>query len=988
MNFRKSLAALAFAGMALAGSAHAQVTPTSYTDGDLFLGFRATGGTGQTSDYLVNIGQVSTYVNATGTVSVPVTGMKADLDATFGSSWKSRSDVLWSVSGKEQASVTLYATKPQTTPGVINATGWARKSDSTQAQPRNKMSDVADGYILTGATPNVSTANNSKGLIQVTSSNRAYARFMPNGVGLGNPVTAYSYFSPTIEGNFGSGTKNSVLELYKMDYDNSGVVPAASGVLVGLFSMDDAGRLTFNPASRTGSGTVSGGHSTFQFEAPSYRVLESATSLTVSVIRGGNLSETASVKVKTIAGTAKAPADFTAFAAAGQTVSFAPGETQKNVTITLAGSVANGFQADLSFALHLDTAAPSGSTASTTDATVAIQDTGAGTFSYVSPSYSVNASSNGVTTNPLTVSIKRTLGDNGDVPVSVVEAVGSTLHTPADFTVTPSQTFFDRDSATRSYVITLNSPTKAGVIKLGVGVISPAIAGPAATVTVLTDAKAPTVTLPAITVPPTGIVATFNGTANDTSAAPGVAGVHKVEYSLNNSVFAEMTLGTPDGVATTFAVPELTMENGANTLTIRATDKVGNVSLTNKVITFINSTYAGTVAGSYSGIIKPSGTANNDKSGFITATINGASGSFSGKITVGGVGASFSGLLRSSGAARFNPAPLLDYFYVIDKTEFDSYLGTLTFSVVGSGPSAHIVGQLAEDNTGAPVLGTFDAALTPFGSTHLVTVDFPGTTLLNQTTKGVYNVPIRSLAQAGAFGTDTANWPQGDGATTLTITTTGAATLKGYLADGTVLTAAGKLTAAGGVAIHVPLYKKNGSFAANLAFAPTTDLDFSATDELWIRPAQPRARYYPNGWPNGVTVEVIGAGYVNDAAHHTFGQTADVSTGNSNLVFGAGGFFTTAITDFVNVNNSTLLVKTVPATGASYTLSLPASTGLFSGTFTDTFHGSNKPAYKGVLFVKTGSALNGGYGYFLTIPTTVAYGVTGQSGPVDLVPAP
>ncbi len=985
MNLRKTLAALAFAGMALAGGAHAQVTPTSYTDGDLFLGFRATGGAGQTSDYLVNIGQASTYLNATGSIAVSGLGnMKADLDATYGSNWKSRADVLWSVSGKEQGSVTLYATKAQAAAGVINATGWARKTDTTQAQARNKMSSLADAYVLTGVSANNSTANNPKGLIQSTTTNNAYARFMPNGIGLGNPLTAYSYFSPTIEGNFGSGTSASVLELYQMVPSTSGT---PDGVLVGLFSMDDAGRLTFNPASRTGTPAVASGNSAYQFKAPTYRVLENATSISVSIIRGGNVSQAGSVKVKTVPGTAKAPADFTAFAAAGQTVSFAAGETQKSVTVALAGSVAAGFQADLSFALHLESALPSGSTAGS-DATVSIQDISAGTFSHVLASYALAASNDGLTPNALTVSLKRTNGDNGDVAAALTEATGSTLHLGTDFTVSPAQTFFDRDSANRTYTVTLLSPTKTGVIKLGVGVLSPATAGAAATVTVAADTKAPTVTLPAITVPANGQVAAFQGTAADTSAAAGVAGVASVEYSLNNSAFVATTLGTPNGVATTFDIPSLQLENGANTVTIRATDKVGNVSLTNKTISFVNSTYAATVAGSYSGIIKPTGTANNDKSGFFTATISAASGSFSGKISVGGITASFTGLLRSNGAGRFNPAPLQDYYYVIDKTEFDSYLGTLTFQVQGSGASAHIVGQLSEDNTGAQVLGSFDAAQTPYSGSHLVTVDFPGTTLLNQTSKGIYNVPVRSLTQPSPFGDLTANWPQGDGATTLTITTTGAATLKGYLADGTAITAAGKLTAAGGIAIYVPLYKKNGSFAANLEFAPTTDLDISATDELWIRPAQPRARYYPNGWPNGVTVEVIGAAYANDTTHHNFGQGADSPSGNSNLVFGAGGFFTTAITDFVNVNNTTLLVKTVPATGASYTLSLPAGSGLLSGTFTDTFHASAKTAYKGVLFVKTGSSLNGGYGYFLTIPTTVAYGVTGESGPVDLVPAP
>ena len=153
---------IAFAGMALGSATAFAQTPLTYTDGDLFLGFRVKSGTdnqGLTSDYLVNIGQFSTYENATGPITVSGLGsMKADLDATFGSNWSARDNVYWSVSGKaEVATSALFATKPQIAPGTINATGWARASaiGLSAVVPRSGISP-ASGVLVTSTGPSPS----------------------------------------------------------------------------------------------------------------------------------------------------------------------------------------------------------------------------------------------------------------------------------------------------------------------------------------------------------------------------------------------------------------------------------------------------------------------------------------------------------------------------------------------------------------------------------------------------------------------------------------------------------------------------------------------------------------------------------------------------------------------------------------------------------------------------------------------------------------
>src|SRR4051812_16953943 len=76
-----------------------------YNNGDLILGFRATGGTGATTNYEINLGNATLYTTASGTVTPTLGNLKADLDTIYGqgaTGWSTRGDVLWSVSGVVQ----------------------------------------------------------------------------------------------------------------------------------------------------------------------------------------------------------------------------------------------------------------------------------------------------------------------------------------------------------------------------------------------------------------------------------------------------------------------------------------------------------------------------------------------------------------------------------------------------------------------------------------------------------------------------------------------------------------------------------------------------------------------------------------------------------------------------------------------------------------------------------------------------------------------
>ena len=227
----------AVSALSIPGRTFAQ-TPVTYHDGDLFLGFRATGGTGATQDYLVNIGQPAQFVNAPpGSSFLVNTGnLSSDLAVVFGSDWYTRIDsdtgrnaVLWSIvggrlvtGGGDTANV-LYATNPDPTP-------WPRRSNASQAG----TTSLTDG-LGTTYDGNLSTANNSKAIVQSASSSNSYASFQPGGVN--SAGISFQTWNPTIE-----GIPNATLTFCR-------IVPGSgNSTILGTFTLSSTGGITFTAA--------------------------------------------------------------------------------------------------------------------------------------------------------------------------------------------------------------------------------------------------------------------------------------------------------------------------------------------------------------------------------------------------------------------------------------------------------------------------------------------------------------------------------------------------------------------------------------------------------------------------------------------------------------------------------------------------------------------------------------------------------------------
>jgi hypothetical protein len=243
MKTTKLLSLLLGAAGLLLDPGFARAASTIYNDGDVFLGFRATSGTGSAQDYLVNLGPASQFKTGGGFV-LNVGDIGADLTAVFGSDWYTRIDpdtetnaVLYAVVGAQSFDAgtgdpdnTIYASN-------IDAIAWPRGSNSGQSVISGAI--YAMGFAYSG---NDSTTNSDVAIIQNAFSDNSYASYMPGGANfilLGN---CFGGFDPL---KF-EGKPSQILYLDRMIPE----FPAGDpGETLGWVQISSDGTATFQPAS-------------------------------------------------------------------------------------------------------------------------------------------------------------------------------------------------------------------------------------------------------------------------------------------------------------------------------------------------------------------------------------------------------------------------------------------------------------------------------------------------------------------------------------------------------------------------------------------------------------------------------------------------------------------------------------------------------------------------------------------------------------------
>ena len=198
-----------------AASAATLVNGTSGA-GELFIGFRATGGTGATTNIVLDLGSAAGFsALATGS-TVSLGNIGGDLASAFGSTWYDRSDVLWSAvsgnGGTDISTNTLYGGRSATGQFPLSTDGYGRQANNAQGSVVTNILSAAAGA---GGFTTSTQGSLSNVAIETTTSNvnswtaRAGATF-----------SSTSFSTGGFEQAFGTGTVASgaegALDIYRL----------------------------------------------------------------------------------------------------------------------------------------------------------------------------------------------------------------------------------------------------------------------------------------------------------------------------------------------------------------------------------------------------------------------------------------------------------------------------------------------------------------------------------------------------------------------------------------------------------------------------------------------------------------------------------------------------------------------------------------------------------------------------------------------------
>ena len=392
-------------------------------------------------------------------------------------------------------------------------------------------------------------------------------------------------------------------------------------------------------------------------------------------------------------------------------------------------------------------------------------------------------------------------------------------------------------------------------------------------------------------------------------------------------------------------------QSGTATVTVTPRDNGGTSNGgvdTGAVHTFTIDILGGVqLGGRYEGLLLPADHTVPSHGANGTVSMKGTTdGAFTGKVALEGISYSIKGIFNRDGAARFG-ASLTNSLTITRKGKTPLFL-TLQLRTGGLGD--RLTGIVRENSSDLSQVAAYRVI---YSRTNPV----PTTIVDPATDKGRYTALIVS-APAPNNGLPANRYPQGEGYATATVTTAGAVTISGRLADGTAFKSKGNLTDGARYGFHILTDSKRGSCTGMITFQALSGSDFDATNVNWFRPANNRSVYYPFGWPTGIRTQILGSRYV-----YTPG-VAVLAVGNTASAELSQGNLSASIDQSFSLSSSNKLVAISPPN--PFTLKITPKTGLvsgsFNGSFTSTF-GLRKTAIRGVVFQKQTIAA----GYFLGV---------------------
>ena len=288
--------------------------------------------------------------------------------------------------------------------------------------------------------------------------------------------------------------------------------------------------------------------------------------------------------------------------------------------------------------------------------------------------------------------------------------------------------------------------------------------------------------------------------------------------------------------------------------------------------------------GVYNGLFHEADAVRQESSGGFTLKLTDR-GTFTASLQMGNRKLPFSGRFELDGhatnAVRLNPTNVL----------------AVELTMPGDGSNDPISGRLYNDEWEAQLVvdrATFHASTNP--------APFAGK----------YTLVLPSPADAEA--------PAGDGFGRVTISAAGVVTFAGSLADGTKVSDSVTLSKAGAWPLYAPLYAGKGSVLSWMTFTNLSETDLAGALS-WIRPAQPKAKFYTNSF--AVQTEVVGSHY--SAPESKTNRVIEIENG---LVTLTGGGLADALVNAISIAPNS---KVTNLGTNKLSLTFTAGTGLFTG---------------------------------------------------------
>ncbi len=269
--------------LALAASAAPAPAAVQSAVTDLVLGFRATGGQGQSINLEVDLGSISQYYNQPAGTHFTVASLSpVDLNTIYGSSWTTRSDLFWGIVGSAgrlavgpngQPVATLWGSYPETTAGTQSTAPWTPSSRNGQ-MAASAIIEPLYGYAPGSLGGTTATANSSSAASINANLSGSYSA-----QDLSQPGESFGFFNPAIDASarvlFGG---YAVTDLYELRPGGS------SATYVGSFGLSASGTLVFSNAPSYF--TQAQGNSTFTTQPAALTIASGSTATLVAIATG------------------------------------------------------------------------------------------------------------------------------------------------------------------------------------------------------------------------------------------------------------------------------------------------------------------------------------------------------------------------------------------------------------------------------------------------------------------------------------------------------------------------------------------------------------------------------------------------------------------------------------------------------------------------------------------------------------------------------